>query len=181
MQGALTLLCIMSDIRTLGVNGFLFFALASFLQGKIGKVVGVSPGSDMRVAIVAATRVNARVALIDRSIEVTMQRLSASIGWRERFRFVIDILIGPFSREIREIGKIDLRKVPDARVVEAVMAYLARRYPSVYQVLVEERNRYMAAVLVNIANNYPDRKILAVVGAGHEKGLANLLTEQMQA
>lgn len=52
---------------------------------------------------------------------------------------------------------------------------MKKRYPSVYRVLVEERNIYMAKRLANIATHYPDANIIAVVGAGHEQEIAKLL------
>ena len=41
--------------------------------------------------------------------------------------------------------------------------------------LVEERNKYMVRQLVRLMKEYPGKKILAVVGAGHEKGMRELL------
>ncbi len=166
-------------IKVMGIKGFLFFALASFLQKKIGQVVGMEPGSDMKTAIISASKVNSKIALIDRRIEVTMRRLSEGIGWRERFRFFFDMLLGPFSKEMREFGKIDLRKVPSKELVTKVIGRVRQRYPAIYRVLVEERNEHMATVLASIVRGNPESSILAVVGAGHEDDLARMLKEKL--
>jgi len=49
-----------------------------------------------------------------------------------------------------------------------------KRYPNFYRVLIEERNQIMALNLANLIKNYPDKNILAVVGAGHEKEIEKL-------
>jgi len=43
------------------------------------------------------------------------------------------------------------------------------RYPTIHQILVKERNQYMAKALYKIINTNHDKKILAIVGAGHKK------------
>jgi len=51
------------------------------------------------------------------------------------------------------------------------MLELKKRYPKIYKVLVDDRNRYMAKKLAKIVMKEPNKKILAVVGAGHKKEL----------
>lgn len=71
--------------------------------------------------------------------------------------------------------QFDLRKVPSKELIEKMMGHFQERYPSVYKALVEERNKYMIRQLVRLMKEYPEKKILAVVGAGHEKGMRELL------
>ena len=40
--------------KSIGIKGFLFLAIASFLQKRIGKIVGVEPGAEMKTALHAA-------------------------------------------------------------------------------------------------------------------------------
>ncbi|HIH78293.1 MAG TPA: TraB family protein, partial [Halobacteria archaeon] len=46
-----------------------------------------------------------------------------------------------------------------------------KTYPNVAKVLIDERNLYMAERLIELAKNNKDKKIVAVIGAGHEKGV----------
>ena len=167
-------------IKVVGVKGFLFLVIASFLQKKLGKVVGVDPGSEMKAALKAAMKENSKIALIDRNIEVTMRRLSQTLSWKERLRFVIDIFAGFFSKEMKEFRRMDLRKVPSKKLVVKVLKMLKKNYPNLYKVLVEERNEHMASALVDIMNKHPDSKILAVIGAGHEDELAALVKSKLK-
>ena len=49
------------------------------------------------------------------------------------------------------------------------------RYPNIFRVLVKERNSIMARKLFNIMNKHPDKKILAVVGAGHAEDMVKII------
>ena len=45
------------------------------------------------------------------------------------------------------------------------------KYPNVYKALVTERDIYMGKALYKLMSTFPDKKILAIVGAGHENGI----------
>jgi len=75
------------------------------------------------------------------------------------------------------LENFDLRKVPRAELIETMMNSLKQRYPSIYKSLVEDRNRYMVRKLVGLAKENPEAKILAVVGAGHKKGMEELFNQ----
>ena len=162
-------------IRVIGVKGFAFYALASFLQKKLGKIVGVTPGSDMKAAIWTAHKQKAKIALIDRDLSITMKRLSNQITWKERFKFLKDAFSGPFSSEFKELRTIDLRKVPSKTIILKIIKHLKKNYPGIYNVLIEERNKHMASSLAHLMKHHPEKKILAVVGAGHEEEIMRMV------
>jgi len=103
-----------------------------------------------------------------------MRRLSRMFSWREKLRLGIDLLKGIFFRKkvMKELGfDIDLTKVPEKRIIKKVMDMMRKSYPNLYKVLVEERNGVMAGNLAALMKNHPDKKILAIVGAGHEESI----------
>ncbi|MFH0870839.1 MAG: TraB/GumN family protein [archaeon] len=158
-------------IREIGLKGYLFAVIGGLVQQKLGDIVGVKPGSDMLKAITLARDNGRKIALIDRDIRVTLSRLSKKITWKERFNFLIDIFRAPFSKRMH----LDLSKVPEKKMIFELMKLLKTRYPGLYQVLVEERNHIMALKLHGLMENYPDKHILAVVGAGHEEALLSMI------
>ncbi len=166
-------------IRRIGVQGFLFALIGGFVQQQLAKRVGMEPGSDMRIAIDVAKRHGLQIALIDQDIRITLSRLSKAISWRERGRFVIDIFRAIFfaKKEMSRLGldELDLRRVPAEKLIERLTGELARRYPNIYRVLVEERNEVMSQKLAHIAQAQEDKTILAVVGAGHIKGMVAII------
>ena len=66
-------------IRQVGLKGFIFSLLGSWAERKLGKIVGVAPGSEMKQAVKIARKEKIGIALVDQNIEITLQRLSKSI------------------------------------------------------------------------------------------------------
>jgi pheromone shutdown protein TraB len=52
-----------------------------------------------------------------------------------------------------------------------------KRYPNIHKVLIEERNYYMARKIKHLMAEHADKKIVAVVGAGHEEDILAILRE----
>jgi len=167
-------------IRKIGIKGAAFAVIASYASKKLGRMVGMEPGADMLTAVKLAKEKGLKVALIDRDISITLNRFSKTLSWKERFNFLADIFNSIFlrKREMKRLGieHIDLSKVPEKEIIEKMVEQLKARYPNVYKVLVTERNNAMASNLLRVQNDFPGKKILAVVGAGHEKGLKMLLS-----
>ncbi|MDP7141058.1 MAG: TraB/GumN family protein [Candidatus Woesearchaeota archaeon] len=161
------------DIRRIGVKGYLFSLIGGYIQKKLGKIVGVVPGSDMKKAIKLAKKNNLQIALIDQDIEVTLKKFSKSFTWREKWHIVADIFKGIFFR--KNVVQFDLSKVPDEQVIKKMMKEVKVRYPNLYRVLVTERNKIMAVNLFKIMKEHPDKKILAVVGAGHAEDMMKII------
>ena len=168
-----------SAITQIGVQGFIFVKIGQYLQQKLGKMVGVTPGSEMKTAINLARKQKLEVALIDQPIQITLKKLSKSFTWKEKFRFFLDILKGILQpkKQIKELGldNFNLTEVPKNELIVKMMKQLKKRYPSLYKTLVADRNKYMVKNLIKLMRQHPDKKILAVVGAGHKEGMEKLL------
>ena len=153
------------NIRHVGLKGFLFALFGAWAERKLGKLVGVSPGSEMKQAIKIAKKENIELALIDQDIEITLQKLSMSITWKEKRNFLIDIAKAVFLRK-KEI-EFDLSKVPDKKIIRKLTDKLEERYPNIYKVLIEERNIVIANNIKKLMSSNQDKKILVILGAGH--------------
>jgi pheromone shutdown-related protein TraB len=160
------------DIQKVGFKGFLFNALGAWIENKLGKSVGILPGSEMKKAVETAYKIKADLALIDQDIEITLKKLSQTLTWKEKFRFLIDILKSLFAKN--KI-KFDLTKVPDEKTIKMLTNQVRKRYPSFYKVLIKDRNFFMAKALYNLMIKDTNKKIVAVVGAGHEKDLISII------
>ncbi len=155
------------DIRVLGLRGFILNFIGAWAEKKLGKIVNTQPGSEMKKAIELAKKNKLKIALIDQEIQLTIKKLIKSISFREKLRFIIDILSMPLAKNM----KMDLKKVPKQKIITKMISKVKKRYPNVYYVLVEERNKIMAKNLNKLILQYPKERIFAVVGAGHEKGI----------
>jgi pheromone shutdown-related protein TraB len=158
------------DIRKLGFSGFLFAVFGQWVEEKLGKMVGTKPGGEMREAVKCAAKIKAKIALVDQKIDITIKNLMKTITFKEKIRFVWDIVKGVVFRK-GDIERFDLKKVPPEKLIEKMIISVQKRYPSVYKTLVEDRNIYMGKKLHRLMTKFPDSKIVVIIGAGHEEGL----------
>ena len=77
------------------------------------------------------------------------------------------------SRE--EVNAEDIEHLKEGDVLETTFAEFAHDRRDLYQPLIAERDRYMAARLREAVAEHPGRPLLAVVGAGHLDGIARHL------
>jgi pheromone shutdown protein TraB len=162
----------LADIRQVGMKGWVLGALGAWAERKMGEHVGTKPGAEMLRAARLAHERSVPIALIDRDIAVTLRRISATLTWRERFRFISELLTGMVRKPKLPFK---LENVPSERVLKSLMAQLRKGYPNVYNVLVVERNEVMARNLAHLLLQHPGKRVLAIVGAGHTKELLGLV------
>lgn len=166
------------DITKIGFKGYLFTIIGGIVQKKLGKLVGVSPGTEMKTAMQLAIKNKLKLTFIDQDIGITLKKFSKALSWKERFNFIADIFKAIIFRK-PEI-QIDISKVPPKEVIKTLIDKTKERYPNIYRVLVEERNIIMARNLVRIINNNPEKKVMAVVGAGHESEIKRIVKERLE-
>lgn len=168
-----------SSIRRIGIKGYIFAVVAAAISKKLAKAVNTKPGDDMLSAIKTAKKYSLTIALLDQPIQITLKRFSQTLTWREKWHFFADIVSGLVfpRRELKKYGlqNIDLKKVPANDIIIKMLDFVKQRYPNIYRVLIEERNIYMAKKIQQFQQKYPDKIIVAVVGAGHVEGIAQLL------
>ena len=161
------------NIRKVGLRGFIFSLIGAWVEKKLGEIVGISPGSEMKVAVRLAKKNKIRIALIDQEIGITLRRFSKALSWREKWNFFVD-LVKAFVLRKKEV-EFDLTTVPDEKIIRKMIEKVKERYPNIYRVLIEERNIIMAANLSKLMEQENDKKIVAIVGAGHEKEIIKLI------
>jgi pheromone shutdown-related protein TraB len=167
------------NIFEVGFKGYLFAKLGQYVQQKLGKTVGISPGSDMKTALELARKEKKEVAFIDQPINQTLKRFSKNLTWKEPLHFLSDLFTGIFfpKKQLQRLGNygFDLNKVPKKELISKMIEEVKKRYPSIYRTLITERNQYMVKKLVQLIRKNPNKRILVIVGAGHEEGMRELL------
>ncbi|MGB9985990.1 TraB/GumN family protein [Salarchaeum japonicum] len=73
---------------------FLAYWLLSYVQQRMGERFDVSPGADMLAAVDTAEALGIDVALVDRNIQVTIQRFWTRMGFVEKLRMVGGLAFG---------------------------------------------------------------------------------------
>jgi pheromone shutdown-related protein TraB len=144
-------------------------------QKRLADQFGIEPGAEMRAAIEEAAERELPLVLIDREVGVTLRRVAANLSWFKRLELLSGLLLGLLSRD--EITEEDVERLKQGDLLETAFTEFAQQSKEVYDPLISERDRYMAAKLRREHRQHPERNVLAVVGAGHLKGLDAALQE----
>lgn len=155
---------------------FILNRLLHAIQNKFARRTGMPAGEEMLTAIEYAKKAGARVELIDRDINLTLQRLNYLMSKREKIRLFGELLIGllPFVGE-----RIDFEKLTEDQVAASLVSALKQASPTTYKVLIEERDEFMATRIASLLAS-SEGKIVCVVGAGHVPGLHRRLISQLE-
>ena len=158
-------------------NAYLMLAqtFLSSIQRRLGKEYGVEPGSEMIAAMQEAEKFGLKVALVDRDISVTLKRAWRKMGIREKFRLTWEFLKAMLGFDEEELEDLDLKKLMDQDVISALMEEFGEIAPSATNVLIHERDVYISKKILDESKK---GKVLAVVGAGHLKGIKSHLEKK---
>ncbi|AIY89991.1 TraB/GumN family protein [Geoglobus acetivorans] len=151
----------------------LFQLVLSNFQRRIGRETGVMPGEEMLSAIEKAKEIGADVLLIDRDLAVTFNRLWSSLGFFEKLKLFFHIVRGLFESDDIEVDDLLEKDILDMLTEE-----FRKISPKTAEVLIDERDAYMTHNLLRAMQRYS--KIVAVVGAGHKKGIEKLLSNPQE-
>ena len=146
-------------------------AMAAFQQ-RIAEQFGIEPGAEMRAAIEGACARDLKLHLIDRDVGTTLRRIYRNVPWYKR----IYLFSGLFASIIvdEEIPESEIEALKAGDLLESTFAQFADDAHQIYEPLIDERDQYMAARLQDVAEQGAGR-VLAVMGAGHLKGVRRYL------
>ncbi|MCL2520294.1 MAG: TraB/GumN family protein [Spirochaetaceae bacterium] len=156
-------------------QGFLLLAnlALSGYQRKIGAVTGSKPGEEMLKAVQLARSQNLQIALCDRDVSITLKRAWAKSSLWSKMNLLATLLASGFEKEIKEeTGKEAIEKLKDEDNLTAMMNDLAKEAPTIKEVLIDERDAYLAKAIYQAKG-----RRLAVLGAGHLPGVEKILKQ----
>jgi len=154
-------------------------ALAAY-QRRLAEQLGVEPGAELKAAAHDARERGLALHLIDREVGLTFKRARQKLGWWDRAKLGGGILAALFVDE--EVANDEIEKLKQGDLLEASFGEFAGGNPALYEAVIAERDRYMAARLRESADAASGaREVLAVVGAGHLAGMAKHLAEDRAA
>lgn len=151
---------------------------------------GFSPGEEFAAAVMEAQKQGADVILGDQDVEVTMRRLTQALATTDLSKLNDDALSDKFSdlmgsqkaMELPPSGVMDeisreeftafVENMKNRENVRAIMAELKEVAPALVQVMLTERDAYMATGLDTL-NQF--ECIVAVMGIAHMDGVENNL------
>jgi pheromone shutdown-related protein TraB len=138
--------------------------LAAF-QKRIAKKMDVTPGAEMLKAVELAEAGGAQLCLADRDIRTTLSRAWNSLTLWSKAKLVVQLLLSMGQAE--DITAEEIERMKQQDVLEALLSEVGRSLPMLKTILIDERDRFLAARI----RQAPGKRIVAVVGAGHVPGI----------
>ena len=130
------------DIKKVFKEGKGFLLLANTALASFQKRMGAQTGSDPGAEILGAAKLAG-----------------------EKCKLLATLISASFSNE--KISEEELEELKNEETLESMMKEVAKELPSVKEVLIDERDRYLAT---SIYTSEGKRKV-AVIGAGHTQGI----------
>jgi pheromone shutdown-related protein TraB len=166
-------------IRT-GKAGMVFASLAlSSFQQRIAEQYGIEPGAEMKAAMREADQRGLPLWLVDREIGTTLNHAYRGVRFRDRIGIIGGLIASVFSRD--DIDEAEIEKLKQGDILEGAFGEFARGSKPLYDALIGERDRFMAARLREESAQHPEAKrVLVVIGAGHLAGIERELGAQRE-
>ncbi|MGI6509097.1 MAG: TraB/GumN family protein [Erysipelotrichaceae bacterium] len=135
--------------------------ILSNFQKKIAQQLGSKSGQEMLVGIEKAKELNAHLVLADRNVSITFKRIWANLSVADKFKLVTLLLTSVLEDE--EITEEDLKSLQQKDMLTAALDEVSKEFPNITEVLVDERDKYLAHKI----KNAPGKNIVAILGAAH--------------
>lgn len=140
-------------------------------QKRMGAQTGVKPGAELKEAVESAESRGAELVLADRDIKITLRRSWACTPWYRKFSLLGGLFASIFDKT--EVNEEELAKIKEQDALSGMMQEFGKSFPEVKKVLIDERDQFLASKI----RNAPGKKVVAVVGAGHMRGIASYIEE----
>ena len=141
-------------------------------QRRLGMDEGEQPGAEMLAAVNVAKEGDIEIELVDRDIQTTLKR-----AWRQmKFLEKIKIIFSLAAEDDEDDEEIDMNEMlSNSDLLTSMMEDLRDFSPGAGKVLIDERDEYISSKIQSIGDN---KKVLAVLGAGHLNGVQKIISEK---
>lgn len=147
-------------------SGFLFASLLlSSFQRKMGQQLNIQVGAEMIAAVNLSKEQNIPLELVDREVNITIQRAWRSLNFWQKMKLSSHLFLGLFFSPKIQTEEVEKMKSKD--LLNGLIEELAKEFPKIKQVLIDERDEYLAGKILKSQG----KNIFAVVGIGHQAGI----------
>ena len=172
--------------------GKLSMDLLCWLQQKVGKLVGSKVGGEQYAASKSGHSIGASIILGDRSYSITVQRMMERLSKWEKCKIAVMLVWEVLTCSARRVSEYLKNSEADSSFVKDELEQLSKYFPSLADVLINERDEYLAQTISQVAQQgflsgptvipgvqtdgspFPHKRrssIVAVLGAAHLPGV----------
>ncbi len=140
-------------------------------QRKLALNLNNQSGKEMLVAIQKSKELNCNLVLADRNIKTTFSRIWSKQNFVDKIKLINGIISAIFDDE--KLTEEDIAKLQDKDMLNAALNEISQQFPKIKEVLVDERDKYLAHKI----KNAPGKNIVAVLGAAHCVNVPNYINQ----
>ncbi len=149
----------------------------AMLEKSLGDITGSDVGDEMLAGIEEGREVGAKIALVDRPMSDTIHAMM-KVPTDELYR--LTGMLPDATEDIEEGGASELLDMlKEDGAVDDLIDQFKTEFPKLADVLIEQRDQYVAKALQFILNDV-EGKIVVVLGAGHIQGVKSALNQLLQ-
>ena len=143
--------------------------ILSNYQKKIADDFDTQVGAEMLQAINSANEYSIPLRYIDRDVQVTLKRIWNPLSFWKKATLGVSLAASLFSKE--EISEDTIEELKQSDLLMTAIDDLDESFPEVSNVILHERNIYMAQKIREL----PHENIVVVIGAAHAPGMIEAL------
>lgn len=147
------------------------YRILAYFQRRMASKFESEVGDEMIAAATAAQEIGAKLALIDMDVGRVFALLWKRMSFREKLHLLGGAFVGLLASRQTVEREIDRYEGNEERYIEV----LGKEFPTIKQVLIDDRNKHMAARLASLSGQHGN--IVAIVGDGHIPGLLDNLKQ----
>jgi len=145
------------------------YRLLAYIQKRMASKFGSEVGDEMLAAANAAGEIGAKVALIDMDAGQVFAHLWRRMSFKEKMHLFGGAFLGLFMTKDKVEREMERYESHEEQYIET----LSEGFPTVKEVLIDDRNKHMAKQITSIVVDHPS--VVVVVGDGHVPGLVEAL------
>jgi len=158
---------IVQVIKTKKVGFLLANLVLSSYQKKIAQKLNTTVGQEILQGMESAREIKAELILADRSIQTTFLRIWRKLSFWEKGKLLLGVLFSDEENDNNQISDDAVKKIMEEDMLEAAMSDMHKQFPKIGEILISERDQHLASKI----KNAPGKKIVAILGAAHLKGV----------
>lgn len=162
---------IVKIIKNKQVGMMLVNLILANYQRKLAVNLNNKSGSEMLAAIEKSKELNTKLVLADRNIKTTFSRIWSNQNFFDKIKLLTGIISAIFDDE--DLSEEDIAQLQDKDMLNAALNEISQQFPKIKEVLVDERDKYLAYKI----KNAPGKNIVAVLGAAHCVNVPNYINQ----
>ena len=146
------------------------------IQEGLGKILGITPGLEMILAINTVKTMKLPILFIDRPIVETFQRLQEIQDevQTEQKDLLDSMEENPLDSNSSELQELMQQMQNPGFLTELILDF-KKNYPNLAKILLTERNEFMVNKIMQYAQIHPSHRILIITGAGHTQEIFEMI------